>query len=64
MHTLPPVDPTSAEPIYRQLYWRFRSAIAEGLLKPGERVPMPRRYRQATLRIEIERCGSLEHRPP
>ncbi|MEJ5282239.1 PLP-dependent aminotransferase family protein [Pseudomonas sp. MYb541] len=42
MHTLPPLDPTSAEPIYRQLYWRFRSAIAEGLLKPGERVPAAR----------------------
>lgn len=42
MHTLPPMDPNSAEPIYRQLYWRFRSAIAEGLLKPGERVPAAR----------------------
>ncbi len=42
MHTLPPLDPTSAEPIYRQLYWRFRNAIAESLLKPGERVPSAR----------------------
>lgn len=42
MHTLPPPDPGSTEPIYRQLYWRFRRAIAEGLLKPGERVPAAR----------------------
>lgn len=42
MYTLPPPDLTDAEPIYRQLYWRFRSAIAEGLLKPGERVPAAR----------------------
>ncbi len=37
-----PLDPTSSEPIYRQLYWRFRDAIANGLLAPGERVPAAR----------------------
>jgi hypothetical protein len=30
----------------------------------GERVPMPRRYRQATLRIETERCCALKHDSP
>ncbi|OPA84704.1 DNA-binding protein [Pseudomonas fluorescens] len=42
MPTLPPLDPNDAEPIYRQLYWRFRRSIADGLLKPGERVPAAR----------------------
>jgi len=37
-----PLDPTAPEPIYRQLYWRFRGAIADGLLKPGERIPAAR----------------------
>ena len=36
------LDPTSSEPIYRQLYWRFREAIHKGLLKPGDRVPAAR----------------------
>ncbi|MBO3276893.1 MocR-like pyridoxine biosynthesis transcription factor PdxR [Pseudomonas schmalbachii] len=33
------LDPTLALPIYRQLYERFREAIARGTLRPGERVP-------------------------
>ncbi|MES2869655.1 MAG: PLP-dependent aminotransferase family protein [Pseudomonadota bacterium] len=37
-----PLDPASSEPIYRQLYWRFRDAIASGALKPGDRVPAAR----------------------
>jgi GntR family transcriptional regulator / MocR family aminotransferase len=37
-----PLDPDGTEPIYRQLYWRFRSAIADGLLKPGARIPAAR----------------------
>ena len=37
-----PLDPDTSEPIYRQLYWRFREAIANGLLAPGERVPAAR----------------------
>ena len=37
-----PLEPDSSEPIYRQLYWRFREAIANGLLAPGERVPAAR----------------------
>ncbi|MFL9925786.1 PLP-dependent aminotransferase family protein [Herbaspirillum lusitanum] len=42
MHALPPLDPGAAEPFYRQIYLRFRHAIAEGLLKPGERIPAAR----------------------
>lgn len=37
-----PLDPASTEPIYRQIYWRFRSAISEGALGPGDRVPAAR----------------------
>jgi GntR family transcriptional regulator/MocR family aminotransferase len=37
-----PLDPTAAEPFYRQIYDRFRSAIASGLLNPGDRIPSAR----------------------
>ena len=37
-----PLDPTSKEPIYRQIYWRFRGAITDGALTPGERIPAAR----------------------
>jgi GntR family transcriptional regulator/MocR family aminotransferase len=37
-----PLDPTAAEPFYRQIYERFRSAITSGLLKPGDRIPSAR----------------------
>jgi GntR family transcriptional regulator / MocR family aminotransferase len=37
-----PLDPTAAEPLYRQIYARFRGAIATGLLKPGDRIPAAR----------------------
>ncbi|VVM41901.1 HTH-type transcriptional regulatory protein GabR [Pseudomonas fluorescens] len=37
-----PLDPASPEPIYRQIYWRFRGAISDGLLAPGERIPAAR----------------------
>ena len=40
--SLSTLDPASSEPIYRQLYWRFREAINAGLLKPGDRVPAAR----------------------
>ena len=33
-----PLDVTAAEPFYRQIYDRFRGAIASGLLKPGDRI--------------------------
>src|SRR5882757_10001442 len=37
-----PLDPTAAVPFYRQIYDRFRGAIASGLLKPGDRIPSAR----------------------
>jgi GntR family transcriptional regulator/MocR family aminotransferase len=37
-----PLDPKAAEPYYRQIYDRFRAAIANGLLKPGDRIPSAR----------------------
>ncbi|MFJ7284650.1 PLP-dependent aminotransferase family protein [Pseudomonas sp. NPDC099000] len=42
IHNFSPLDPTSNEPIYRQIYWRFRGAIADGLLAPGDRIPAAR----------------------
>ena len=39
---LSPLDPTAAAPFYRQIYDRFRGAIASGLLKPGDRIPSAR----------------------
>ncbi len=40
--TISPLDPTAAIPFYRQIYDRFRGAIASGLLKPGDRIPSAR----------------------
>jgi GntR family transcriptional regulator/MocR family aminotransferase len=37
-----PLDPTATEPFYRQIYDRFRGAIARGVLKPGHRIPSAR----------------------
>jgi GntR family transcriptional regulator/MocR family aminotransferase len=37
-----PLDRTAAEPFYRQIYQRFRGAIADGVLKPGDRIPSAR----------------------
>jgi len=37
-----PLDPAAAEPFYRQIYDRFRGAIASGLLNPGDRIPSAR----------------------
>jgi GntR family transcriptional regulator/MocR family aminotransferase len=36
------LDSSAAEPLYRQIYTRFRNAIAEGLLQPGDRIPAAR----------------------
>jgi GntR family transcriptional regulator/MocR family aminotransferase len=36
------LDAGAAEPLYRQIYTRFRGAIAEGLLRPGARIPAAR----------------------
>ncbi|RAN82627.1 DNA-binding protein [Bacillus sp. SRB_336] len=40
--SIAPLDPAAAEPFYRQIYDRFRSAIGSGLLKPGDRIPSAR----------------------
>jgi GntR family transcriptional regulator/MocR family aminotransferase len=40
--TISPLDPAAAAPFYRQIYDRFRAAIASGLLKPGDRIPSAR----------------------
>ena len=37
-----PLDPAATEPLYRQIYDRFRDAIARGVLKPGGRIPSAR----------------------
>lgn len=37
-----PLAPDSTDPLYRQVYERFRSAIAEGTLKAGDRIPSAR----------------------
>lgn len=36
------VSDASGHPLYRQIYERFRGAIAEGTLKPGDRIPSAR----------------------
>lgn len=36
------LDTSGAEPLYRQIYTRFRGAIAEGMLRPGDRIPAAR----------------------
>lgn len=42
LHPIGPLDATAASPYYRQLYDRIRAAIANGLLKPGDRIPSAR----------------------
>ena len=37
-----PSDPAVDAPLYRQIYDRFRAAIANGVLKPGDRIPSAR----------------------
>lgn len=43
---LSPLDPAATEPLYRQIYDRFRTAIASGSLKPGDRIPSARALTQ------------------
>jgi GntR family transcriptional regulator/MocR family aminotransferase len=40
--TIAPLDPSAKEPLYRQIYDRLRAAIADGSLKPGDRIPSAR----------------------
>ncbi len=43
MMTLPPApEPGNGEPLYKQIYERFRSAIAQGTLQAGDRIPSAR----------------------
>src|SRR6476660_7689558 len=42
LRSISPLDPAADEPFYRQIYDRFRAAIASGLLKPGDRIPSAR----------------------
>src|SRR6201985_3697079 len=51
-----PLDPTAAEPFYRQIYDRFRGAIAGGLLNPGVRM---RAARALTKELGLAR-GTIE----
>jgi GntR family transcriptional regulator/MocR family aminotransferase len=41
-HTILTLQPTADTPFYRQIYTRLRGAIADGLLKPGDRLPSAR----------------------
>ncbi|GLZ88267.1 GntR family transcriptional regulator [Metapseudomonas resinovorans] len=40
--SIAPLDPAAGDPFYRQIYDRFRAAIASGALKPGDRIPSAR----------------------
>jgi GntR family transcriptional regulator/MocR family aminotransferase len=40
--SISPLDPAAATPFYRQIYDRFRDALAKGVLKPGDRIPSER----------------------
>lgn len=44
--SISPLDPAAATPLYRQIYDRFRDAIASGVLKPGDRIPSARALTQ------------------
>ena len=44
------IDRIGATPVYLQIYERFREAIAQGLLQPGDRVPSLRNL-SAELRV-------------
>lgn len=42
LRRLLPLNPAAGEPLYRQIYARFRTAIADQLLMPGDRIPSAR----------------------
>src|SRR5450830_856205 len=42
LRRLLPLNPAAGEPLYRQIYTRFRNAIADQLLMPGDRIPSAR----------------------
>ncbi|KAF1042193.1 MAG: HTH-type transcriptional regulatory protein GabR [Herbaspirillum frisingense] len=41
-HAFLTLNPAAGEPYYRQIYGRLRTAVADGLLKPGDRIPSAR----------------------
>ncbi|RIX82038.1 PLP-dependent aminotransferase family protein [Acidovorax cavernicola] len=41
-NALPDIDRSTATPLYRQVYERFRTAIEQGVLRPGDRVASAR----------------------
>ncbi|ALX82670.1 DNA-binding protein [Achromobacter xylosoxidans] len=59
---LPPAV-SGDEPLYRQVYERFRGAIAQGTLKPGDRIPSARALAKdlGVARGTIEMAYSLLH---
>lgn len=61
--SLPPSAAASDEPLYRQIYDRFRGAIAQGTLKPGDRIPSARALAKdlGVARGTIEMAYSLLH---
>jgi len=42
IRNISPLDSAKGIPFYRQIYDRFRGAIASGVLKPGDRIPSAR----------------------
>lgn len=60
--SLPPAA-SGGEPLYRQVYERFRGAIAQGTLKPGDRIPSARALAKdlGVARGTIEMAYSLLH---
>jgi GntR family transcriptional regulator/MocR family aminotransferase len=59
--SISPLDPKATAPFYRQIYDRFRRAIASGVLKPGDRIPSARALTQelGLARGTIEAAYSL-----
>ena len=66
------IDPTSRQPIYRQLAQQMREAVARGRIKPEERLPSVRDLSRllvinpntvARVYTELEREGILNTRP-
>src|SRR5690554_3549440 len=57
-----PASP-EAEPLYRQIYERFLSAIAQGSLRPGDRIPSARALAKelGVARGTVEMAYSLLH---
>lgn len=43
---LPPLSGDATQPLYRQVYERFRLGIVQGLLAPGDRIPSARALAQ------------------